>query len=119
MSERYDFHTHTHVSDGSLSPAELVRAAALNRVTAFALTDHDTTDGVAAAQAEGRALGVEVIAGIELSVSEQDGALALHILGLGLDPDDAALRARLEVSRHGRSTRAARIVAHLQALVIA
>jgi len=119
VSERYDFHTHTHVSDGSLSPAELVRAAALNRVTAFALTDHDTTDGVVAAQAEGGAAGVEVIAGIELSVSEQDGARSLHILGLGIDPDDAELRARLDISRHGRSTRAARIVAHLQALGIA
>ena len=119
MSARYDFHTHTHVSDGSLSPAELVRAAARNRVTAFALTDHDTTDGVAEAQAEGRTLGIEVIAGIELSVSEQEGARSLHILGLGIDPESAALRARLDVSRHGRSTRAARIVAHLQGLGVA
>jgi hypothetical protein len=114
MSERFDFHTHTRVSDGSCSPEELVRAAAANKVTAFALTDHDTTDGIAAAQAEGRALGVEVIAGVELSVSEREGAISLHILGLGLAPDDPVLRARLEIAGSARHTRAARMVERLR-----
>jgi predicted metal-dependent phosphoesterase TrpH len=84
MSERFDFHTHTLASDGSLSPTELVQAAAANRVTAFALTDHDTIDGVAEAQAEGHRLGIEVIAGIELSVSERDGALSARAGSLHL-----------------------------------
>ena len=119
MSERFDFHTHTIASDGSLSPTELVLAAAANRVTAFALTDHDTTDGVAEAQAEGQRLGVEVIAGIELSVSEQDGARSLHVLGLGIAPEPVSLRARLEIARHARRTRAARMVSRLQELGIA
>jgi len=114
MSERFDFHTHTRVSDGSLTPEELVRAAAGNKVTAFALTDHDTTDGVAAAQAEGLRLGVEVIAGIEISVSENDGATSLHILGLGIAPEDPALRARLEIANTARHTRAATMVGRLQ-----
>ena len=84
MSERFDFHTHTHVSDGSLSPTELVRAAAANGVTGFALTDHDTVAGIAEAQAEANRLGIELIPGIEISVNESDGARSLHVLGLGL-----------------------------------
>ncbi len=119
MSERFDFHTHTIASDGSLTPTELVRAAAANHVTGFALTDHDTTDGIAEAQAEADRLGIELIAGIEISVNEQDGARSLHVLGLGLDPDEPTLRARLEVARHERRTRAARMVTRLQEAGIA
>jgi hypothetical protein len=115
MSERFDFHTHTCVSDGSLTPTELVRRAQENRVTGFALTDHDTVDGVAEARAEGERLGIEVLAGIELSVNEADGARAMHVLGLGLDADHAPLRARLVELRASRVGRGERIVAHLQA----
>ncbi|HXZ85305.1 MAG TPA: PHP domain-containing protein [Myxococcota bacterium] len=115
MSERFDFHTHTRVSDGSLSPAELVQRAAHNRLCGLALTDHDTVDGVAEARAEGERAGVEVLAGIELSVNEANGARAMHVLGLGLDHGDPALRARLAQLRASRETRAARIVAHLRA----
>ncbi len=118
MSERFDFHTHTLASDGSLTPVELVRAAAANRVTAFALTDHDTTAGIAEAQAEGQRLGIEVIAGIELSVSELEGARSLHVLGLGISTADPALRARLEIAHDARRTRAARMVSRLQELGI-
>ncbi len=119
MSERFDFHTHTIASDGSLSPTELVRAAAANGVTAFALTDHDTIDGIAEAEVEASVLGIELIAGIELSVNEQDGARSLHVLGLGISPDDAVLRARLEIARDARRTRAARMVARLQEVGVA
>jgi hypothetical protein len=119
MSERFDFHTHTCVSDGSLTPTELVRRALENRVTGFALTDHDTVEGVAEARAEGERCGVEVLAGIELSVNEADGARAMHVLGLGLDSEHAPLRARLLELRASRVGRGARIVAHLQANGIA
>lgn len=114
MSERWDFHTHTRVSDGSLSPSELVERAAKNQVAGFALTDHDTVDGVAEARAAGARLGIEVWAGIELSVSEDDGKRALHVLGLGIDETCPALRARLAELRLGREDRASRIVVHLQ-----
>ncbi|MEX2206092.1 MAG: PHP domain-containing protein [Myxococcota bacterium] len=114
MSERYDFHTHTVASDGSLTPTELVRAAAANGVTGFALTDHDTIDGIAEAQAEASRLGIELIPGIEISVNEQDGARSLHVLGLGLSPEHPLLRTRLGHARHERRTRAARMVARLQ-----
>ncbi len=113
MSERFDFHTHTDASDGSLSPTELVRAAAANRVTGFALTDHDTVAGVAEARAEATRLGIELIAGIEISVHEADGR-SLHVLGLGIADGDPVLGARLEVARGERRARAARMVARLQ-----
>jgi hypothetical protein len=114
MSERFDFHTHTRVSDGSLSPTELVERAAANKVTGFALTDHDTVGGVAEARAAGAAHGIEVIAGIEISVSENDGKRGLHVLGLGIDDTSPALLARLDELQSGREGRASRIVAHLQ-----
>lgn len=113
MSERFDFHTHTCVSDGSLTPTELVRRAAANGVTGIAVTDHDTVDGIAEARAEGERCGIEVLGGIELSVNEADGSRAMHILGLGLE-DPAPLRARLEALRRSREERAARIVGHLR-----
>jgi predicted metal-dependent phosphoesterase TrpH len=119
MNERFDFHTHTIASDGSLTPTELVRAAAANGVTGFALTDHDTIDGIGEARAEADRLGIELIAGIELSVNEQDGARSLHVLGLGLSPEDPVLRARLAVARHARETRAARMVERLQQVGVA
>ncbi len=119
MSERFDFHTHTTVSDGSLTPTELARRAHEQRVTGFALTDHDTVDGIAEARAEGERLGVEVIAGIELSVNESQGARAMHVLGLGIDPEHGPLRARLVELRESRVNRGARIVSHLQKAGIA
>jgi len=119
VSERFDFHSHTTVSDGSLSPTELVRRAQANHVTGFALTDHDTVDGIAEARAEGERLGIEVLAGIELSVNEADGSRAMHVLGLLIDDADPVLRARLAELRESRIGRAARIVSHLQASGVA
>jgi hypothetical protein len=106
MSERFDFHTHTIASDGSLTPTELVRAAAANGVTAFALTDHDTVDGIAEARAEADLLGVELIAGIEISVNEEDGARSLHVLGLASRPKIPSARgsrSRVMAARAGWS----------------
>jgi 3',5'-nucleoside bisphosphate phosphatase len=114
MSERFDFHAHSTVSDGSLSPRELVARARDNAVTGFALTDHDSVEGVAEARAEGERLGIEVLAGIELSVSEAEGTRSMHILGLGLDDAHAPLRARLVELQASRVSRVARIVSHLQ-----
>ncbi|HTO68721.1 MAG TPA: PHP domain-containing protein [Myxococcota bacterium] len=117
--ERCDFHTHTRASDGSETPTELLRRAAANKVVCLAVTDHDTIDGVAEARDAGARAGVEVLAGIELSVNEADGVRTLHVLGLGLDDGHPALRARLAELRSSRESRAARIVGHLRAAGIA
>lgn len=73
-----DLHTHTSISDGSMSPIELVRYAKEKGLSAIAITDHDSIDGIRDAIEEGEALGVEVVAGIEISV---DFDTEMHILG--------------------------------------
>ena len=75
----HDLHAHTNRSDGSHDPAELVEIAAERGVDVLAITDHDTMAGVAEAQAAGRAIGVEVIPGIELSIKVPHGSM--HLLG--------------------------------------
>lgn len=63
MPEYIDLHVHSNCSDGTFSPAKLVQYAAQKGLKAFALTDHDTTDGIPEALEEGSRLGVEVIRG--------------------------------------------------------
>lgn len=109
----YDFHVHSTESDGLLSPAAVSEAAHAAGIRLFALTDHDTTSGVAAARARGRELGVEVWGGTEISVSERDGEEQMHILGLGVDPDAPALCALLESRRRFRDERGREIVRRL------
>ena len=115
MSFRCDFHVHSTVSDGTLTPAEVVTRAHQKRVDAFALTDHDAVSGVAPARERGRELGVEVIGGIEISVSEDGGRRQMHVLGLGVDPESAPLVERMRAFRRDRRTRSERMVALLGA----
>ncbi len=89
MSPRYDLHCHSTASDGALSPADLVQRAHTQGVTALALTDHDTTQGLANARACADALGIQLINGIEVSVVWENKSI--HIVGLGIDPDYAPL----------------------------
>lgn len=116
MSIRFiDLHAHSTASDGSDTPAELVRKAAAAKLAAIALTDHDTTSGLAEAVHEGRQRGVEVIRGCELGVRCEHGEL--HILGLWLpeQDDDTPLAAALAALRHRRAARNQRIAAQLRA----
>jgi predicted metal-dependent phosphoesterase TrpH len=107
-----DLHTHSTASDGAASPSELAGRAAAAGLVAIALTDHDTVDGVMAARAAGAAIGVEVIAGIELSASEGDQEV--HLLGLHL-ADIAPIASKLDELRLARSQRAETIVGVLRA----
>jgi predicted metal-dependent phosphoesterase TrpH len=81
-----DLHTHSRASDGSLSPAELMRTARGRGLTAIALTDHDTIDGLDEAREEAARQGVEFIPGIELDIAYEPVAVngEFHLLGLGL-----------------------------------
>lgn len=100
-----------------MSPEELVEHAAATGVTAFALTDHDTVDGVDRAMKAGRRAGVQVIAGIEFEVEvpEEDAVPGTcHLLGLALTDWGDSLRARLETLVHNRESRNRRIVARMQ-----
>jgi hypothetical protein len=107
MTMHYDLHSHSRASDGTLSPAQLVNAARDAGVNVLALTDHDTTDGLAAAQAAVRAPGLQLVAGVEISVSWQ--AQTVHILGLGIDPGCPLLQSGLAGLREFRDWRAEEI----------
>lgn len=108
---KIDLHLHTNKSDGRLSPTELVRLAHKGGVRRMALTDHDTTAGLEEAMAEGAALGVEVIPGVELGTDSRSGDL--HMLGLFLEYQDAAFQETMTRFREGRVARVHTIVANL------
>jgi 3',5'-nucleoside bisphosphate phosphatase len=98
-----DLHAHTVASDGGDRPEELVAAAATAGVETLAVTDHDTVAGVAEARAAGERLGVEVLAGCELSATVGDRVVHVLLYGEGLlEPD---LTHAVEVARRGRSER--------------
>lgn len=109
-----DLHTHSAVSDGTDTPAELVAQAAAAGLSVVALTDHDTFDGLAEALGAGRRHGIEVVPGMELSCSRL--GQSVHLLAYGADPGDPALAAELAMVRDGRSGRLRPVLAKLAAL---
>lgn len=111
-----DLHCHSTASDGTLSPAELVRRAHANGVELLALTDHDELVGLPEAASTAAELGLRFVPGVEVSVSWLDQTL--HIVGLGIDPSNPALVAGLERVRSGRDGRALRIAADLDRIGI-
>lgn len=94
MSNDYDLHSHSTASDGTLTPAELVGAAHAAGIRVLALTDHDTTAGIEAARDAAGSLGMELVPGVEISVSWQ--SQTVHILGLNISPDCVPLQAGLQ-----------------------
>ncbi|MFN2342035.1 MAG: PHP domain-containing protein [Desulfonatronovibrio sp.] len=106
-----DLHTHSTASDGTYTPFELVRHARNKGLQAIALTDHDTTGGLAEAMQAGIDLNMELIPGCELSV-EYDGLM--HILGLWINPDAPVLSASLKELRDKRNNRNEIMIKKLQ-----
>jgi len=101
MLRVYDLHTHSTASDGTLTPSELIALAAAKGVDVLALTDHDTLDGLAAARTAADAAGLILSPGVEISVTW--GGRTIHIIGLGIDPRNQALRDGLaELSAYRR-----------------
>ena len=100
--DRIDLHTHTICSDGSMTPAELVRHAKESGLRAVAVADHDTSDGVKEAVKTGSEVGIEVIPAIELSAKSDTET---HILGYFIDPDSEALRMAVDYIRDVRVQR--------------
>ncbi|MEH1100388.1 PHP domain-containing protein [Micromonospora sp. CPCC 205561] len=113
---RIDLHTHSTASDGTLGPAELVRAAAQSGLDVVAITDHDTTAGWAPAVAALPA-GLSLVRGAEISCRwyGEEPALPLHLLAYLFDPDAPELVAELARVRAAREERGERIVALLRA----
>jgi 3',5'-nucleoside bisphosphate phosphatase len=122
-----DLHAHTTVSDGGDSPAGLVRTAAAAGVDAIAVTDHDNDAGCDEATAEGRAVGVEVVRGVEISCDVEDlarhglvsgGRPTMHLLGYFIPEYENPLSAALAELQHHRSNRNRLIVDRLNELGI-
>jgi 3',5'-nucleoside bisphosphate phosphatase len=111
----FDLQSHSVHSDGALAPAEVVAAAARAGVELLALSDHDTVDGVAEAQAAARQHGVRLVPAVELSSVDPLGE-DLHILGYGIDPADAGLADRLNAYRADRQGRIGRMADALEEL---
>src|SRR5206468_5492607 len=111
---RVDLHCHSTASDGEYAPAEVMRRAKAAGLAAIALTDHDTTDGVAEAARAGAALAIRVIAGCEFSVKAPWGEL--HVLGYFLPAGEPRLQEFLVGTRAARHRRAEQMVARLQRL---
>jgi len=109
-----DLHAHTNYSDGTFAPPEAVALAADRGLDVLAVTDHDTTAGLAEAFEAGTGLGVEIVPGIEFStIYRGDG---VHILCYYMDPGAPELSAELERLQGDRFDRGERMVAKLQEL---
>jgi hypothetical protein len=114
---RIDLHTHSSVSDGTETPAELMRTARAAGLDVVALTDHDTTDGWAAAR-DARPAGLTVVPGMELSCRwfpDDQAPISVHLLAYLFDPDSPALSAERARLREERLSRGERIVDALAA----
>lgn len=121
-----DLHSHTLRSDGLLEPAELAAAAAAVGVRLLAITDHDTLAGYrelsAARSASATAVpaGLELLPGVELNAVMGDRPELIesevHVIGLGVDPDDAAFEATLQRQRDERRNRFGKMVDRLREL---
>lgn len=99
---KIDLHLHSHVSDGQLSPAALVQAAAVGGLAVIALTDHDTAAGVEEAVRAAEGLPLRVVPGIE--VSTRAGEHEFHVLGYWIDPAAEPIRL-YQASAAGRRVR--------------
>jgi predicted metal-dependent phosphoesterase TrpH len=113
---RIDLHTHSRASDGTDTPAELVRAAAAAGLDVVALTDHDTADGWAEATAEAERVGIRLVPGMEISTSHR--GRGVHLLAYYVDPAYPPLVTELERILHGRAARVPTMIARLNALGI-
>jgi 3',5'-nucleoside bisphosphate phosphatase len=107
-----DFHTHSHFSDGVLAPAELVERAHARGVSTLALTDHDTTAGLAAARAACEAASMHFVPGVELSANWR--GQTIHIVGLEIDERHGGMQAHLSRVLERRQARLGEIGERLE-----
>jgi hypothetical protein len=114
MISRVDLHLHTTASDGQFSPSELVAMALERNLLVIAITDHDTTAGIAEALEAARGTGLEVIPGVEISCDVPHEEV--HLLGYYFDHHHPALQGKLRAMRDARLRRAKGMVAKLTSL---
>jgi predicted metal-dependent phosphoesterase TrpH len=116
MSKLADLHIHTFYSDSTSSPQEVIQQAHQAGLHCIAITDHDTVDGIVPTMEAARELGLEVIAGVELS-SEINGK-DIHILGYCFDYQNENLLSRLNEMQNTRLERMKQMISKLHAVGI-
>ena len=109
---KVDLHNHSYYSDGVFSPTEVVRLADEADCNLFALTDHDTTDGLAEAQQMADELSVNLVSGVEISALWRN--MTIHIVGLGIDINNDILQKGLNYNQRLREERAEKIALGLR-----
>ena len=107
---KIDLHTHSSFSDGTSSPEEVVQAAAKAGVQVFALSDHDTTDGILRAQTACQKYHIDFVPAVEISTREHDH---LHFLGYNIDVQNEAFQNFLKINRDNRLGRIKKIIGQL------
>ena len=112
-----DLHIHSTMSDGTLTPEEIVREACQKGLSVIAISDHDTIAGVRAALRAAEGTGLTVIPAVEISTDYK--RVEVHILGYYIDLDDATLAEKLSYVRDARLLRAEKIVQKLRGLGVA
>jgi len=114
---RIDLHTHSTVSDGTLPPADVIKAAVAAELDVVALTDHDNLAGWPEAAQAARLHGIEFVPGVEMSCrwNGTERPIALHLLGYWVQPGNAPLQAELTRVREAREHRAQRMVELMRA----
>ena len=112
-----DFHVHSAASDGTLAPAEIAERAEGGGFTALALTDHDNCDGVAELLASAHG-ACRLYSGVELSVDPGESFDRMHILGIGVDPENPELKSLLARILEGRNGRNAAIIGNFSRIGI-
>ena len=115
MTNTIDLHTHSTASDGLYAPAELVRLAHDAGLKTIGLVDHDTTDGLAEALAAGKALGVEVVPGVEVNTDLPNRQGEAHVLGYFIEYERPEFQRKLRTLREARERRGERMVERLRA----
>ena len=111
MTKHVDLHTHSTASDGLYAPRELLRQAREAGLDVLALTDHDTTEGIAEAAQAAREFGIEFLPGIEMNTDSGGGEV--HVLGYFPDLDQPAFQKALKTLRDARVRRGQRMVEQL------
>ncbi len=109
--QHIDLHCHSIFSDGTMTPAALVKMACKVKLGGLSLTDHDTVAGVSELLAEAKKENLTALSGVELSANHGD--IPIHILGYGFDHDNIELKANLADLQQTRKTRNEQIIANL------
>ncbi len=114
-NERWvDLHVHTHFSDGSFSPDEVVECALKNNLAAIGITDHDSVSGIEPAMASARKTQLKIIPGVELTAEANNKEV--HILGYCIDWQNSQFQNRLTMLQEVRRERAKKMVEKLKEL---